>query len=178
MELLASWDRELFYWINHGWAHPFLDPFFIFWTEKRNFIIPAILVVVWMFWKGGSKGRRVIMALVLGVLLTDQVSSHVVKPMVHRLRPCVALSDARTPYGKTTSLSFPSSHASNIAGVMMILSLAYPGWWRVLFVSVALLVGLSRIYLGVHYPGDVFGGYVLGVLLGMLAWYVAGNKSD
>lgn len=175
MNVIVSWDRALFYWINHGWARPSLDPFFVFWTEPRFFVAPGIGAVIWLLWKGGDKGRRVLLALLLGVLLTDQMASHVVKPVVHRLRPCVALTDARTPHGKTTSLSFPSSHATNIAGAMTILALAYTGAWRCLFVAVALLVGLSRVYLGVHYPGDVLGGFVLGIFLGSMAWKVTGR---
>lgn len=169
MESLSRLDLSVFYWINHGWGRPWLDPVFIFFTEKEFFYIPIAAVFIFFLTKGGVKGRFMVLALVLAVLAADQISAHLVKPWVHRVRPCNALPDDRTPYGTSVSLSFPSSHATNIAAIMMVLGLSFTRWsWA--FALWALLVGLSRIYLGLHYPTDVLGGFLLGAGLGWLSW--------
>jgi undecaprenyl-diphosphatase len=166
---LLHCDTSIFYWINHGWARPWLDPVFIFFTEQKFFYIPIAVIVLYFLTKGGVKGRFRVLALILAVLLADQISAHLIKPWVHRERPCNTLSDDRTPYGTSASLSFPSSHATNIAAVMMVLGLSFTGkaWF---FIFWALMVGLSRIYLGLHYPTDVLGGFLLGACLGWLSW--------
>ncbi len=110
-----------------------------------------------------------VLSLGVAILLSDQSSSHLFKGWVERVRPCNALEGVLTPVGKSSAYSFPSSHAANMGASMFLLSVYYRRWtWA--FVSIALLVGLSRIYLGLHYPSDVLGGYALGLLIGFLVW--------
>jgi undecaprenyl-diphosphatase len=163
-------DVAVFRWINEGWSSPFLDSFFSFITDIRHFwILIAALLLYWV-WKGGYKGRWLVLSLVLAVLLSDQTSSHVIKGCVERVRPCNAMDNVLTPAGKSDAFSFPSSHAANMGSSMFLLAMAFRPW-RWLFVLIALLIGLSRIYLGLHYPSDVLGGYMLGVLIGFIVWW-------
>lgn len=109
------------------------------------------------------------LSLGAAILLSDQSSSHLFKMWVERVRPCNALEGVLTPVGKSSAYSFPSSHAANMGASMFLLSVYFRRWtWA--FVTIALLVGLSRIYLGLHYPSDVLGGYVLGAGIGFLVW--------
>jgi undecaprenyl-diphosphatase len=173
MEWLAGWDLTLLHAVNRGWASPSADLFFKFVTHQNNFAIPALFFLGGLLVKGGAKGRWLVAALLLNILLTDQISSHVIKHLVDRPRPCQALSDVRTPDGCGPASSFPSSHAANSGGLMTMLSLAYPAWTP-LAAAFALTVGLSRVYLGVHYPSDVLGGFVLGVLCAFAVWRLKG----
>jgi undecaprenyl-diphosphatase len=78
----------------------------------------------------------------------------------------------RLPHGDRGTLSFPSSHAVNIAAAATVLGLSYPAW-SVPLAAGAAVVGLSRVYLGLHYPSDVLGGFFIGVLIGFLLDAVA-----
>jgi len=119
--------------------------------------------------KGGEKGRWVVGTMLLCVLVTDQTASHLIKPLFERVRPCNALPDILTPHGKSPAFSFPSSHATNMGGSMLLLGLAYRPWMGVTL-GVALLVGISRIYLGLHYPSDVLFGWIWGAFIGWRLW--------
>lgn len=168
---LYSIDVAIFRWINQGWSSPVLDPFFTFITQYQNFYI---ILIPWTFYLlvwGKAKGRWLVGSIALGLFIADQTSAHLLKPWIHRLRPCNALEGVLTPFGKSDAFSFPSSHASNMGVSMFLLSIAFPAW-RPLFILIALLVGLSRIYLGLHYPSDVLSGYVLGVLSGWGVWWM------
>jgi len=168
-DALYPLDVAVFRWINQGWSCLFFDRFFSFITEINHFWPLLAVLIVYLLWKGGPKGRWLVLSLVIAVTLSDQISSHVIKPLVERTRPCNVLEGVVTPFGKSSAFSFPSSHAANMGSSMLLLCLAFRRWWWV-FVSTALLIGLSRIYLGLHYPSDVLGGYLLGALLGFAVW--------
>ncbi len=160
----------VFRWINEGWSSPLLDSFFSYITDFRNYwVLIAALLAYWL-WKGGEKGRWLVLSLILAVAISDQTASHVIKGLVERVRPCNALDGVLTPAGKSGAYSFPSSHAANMGSSMFLLSMAFPPYtW--LFILIALLAGLSRVYLGLHYPSDVLGGYALGLLVGFSVWW-------
>lgn len=159
----------VFRWINEGWSNSFFDRFFSFITDIHHFYLIILPLFVYWFIGGKAKGRWLVLSLFIGVLLSDQIASHVLKYMVERIRPCNALSGVLTPDGPSSSFSFPSSHAANMGSSMFLLAMAFQPWTP-LFVVIALLVGLSRVYLGLHYPSDVLGGYALGLLLGYIVW--------
>ncbi|HVZ79650.1 MAG TPA: phosphatase PAP2 family protein [bacterium] len=172
-DLLYSADVAVFRWINRGWSCPFLDSFFSYITDYRHPLMLALIVVpvFYWLWKGGSQGRWLVLSLFAAVLISDQTASHAIKGLVERVRPCNALDGVLTPLGKSGAFSFPSSHAANMGSSMFLLSMAFPAR-RPLFLLIALLVGLSRVYLGLHYPSDVLSGYVLGVLCGWGVWWM------
>lgn len=165
--MIQHYDIAVLYWINHAWAHPWCDRLFIFVTELRNFIVPGLAGIGFLLIKGGTKGRRVALCLVIGIAFSDNVSSRIIKPIVGRIRPCQALVGLRLPHGDRGTLSFPSGHATNIATAVTIVSMSYPPASGPL-IALAILVGLSRVYLGLHYPTDVLGGFLLGAFIGWL----------
>ncbi len=163
-------DSTAFRFLNAGIANPVFDGLFPFITEVKHWQLVYVALIGGLLWKGGSRGRWCAAALMVGVLVSDQFSSSFLKEWVARIRPCTALDDVRLLVGCGAGKSFPSSHAVNNAMAAAVLWMFYPRY-RVLAVTVAVLVSFSRIYVGVHYPADVVGGWVVGVAVGVgAAW--------
>jgi undecaprenyl-diphosphatase len=101
----------------------------------------------------------------VAILLTALLVDHAIKPVVGRERPFVAAPDVAVIGGKPDDASFPSGHAGNAFAGAVTLSRTVPRlaplWW-----TLAAAVAYSRVYLGVHYPGDVITGGIVGALVG------------
>jgi len=163
MEILQQVDTALFFFINHGWENPVFDWLMPFVTKRENGFPLWIAAYILLLWKGGKKGRIAALLIIPVILLSDQISASVLKELFRRTRPCVALDGVRMLTGLKTSFSMPSSHAANICAAASFFAIFYPrGNW--FYWTLAILVCLSRIYVGVHYPSDVVVGALLGVV--------------
>ena len=156
-------DVTLFRWVNPALSNSFLDQLMPFFSGNHFFGPAFILAMVLVAWKGGARGRLCVLMLILAVALGDSVICKTLKEVIHRPRPFWTLTDVHIPkgIGKTDSGSMPSSHAANWFAATMVLLIYYRrSVWFML--PMALLVSFSRIYNGVHYPGDVLVGAILG----------------
>ena len=170
-EFLQNIDTALFYFINKTLANPLTDKIMPFITENNHWFLVYIILLGWLFIKGGAKGRvAVIMALLL-VTLTDQVNSFYIKDLFHRIRPCNALPNVHLLVNCTDSFSFTSSHAINNFGAATVFSYFYKNFRYILF-GTATLVSLSRVFVGVHYPFDILCGAMLGVFAAWVFIYI------
>ena len=174
---MEALDSRLFLVLN-GLHTGWLDTVMVSIIKMWLWIPLYILLLFLVFKQYGKRGWWVLLAVALVILCSDQLSAHVCKPLFHRLRPCfnpeleglVHLPNG-LPGGK---YGFVSSHAANTFAVATFLtatlrkSRRWIGW--VLF-SWAFISSYSRIYVGVHYPGDILAGAVLGVLIGLLGWW-------
>ncbi len=164
-------DAAIFHFVNTTLSNAAFDQFFPWFTNIHKepafvyLILPILLVFV--FYRFRWKGLG---AIALGALLTwglDVFIAQVIKPLFLRPRPFDAIETIlRT--GKPGSSSFPSGHAADSAFLAAYLSTLHPkAVWACGLV--AFLIAFSRIYNGVHYPGDVGAGALLGITLGVLA---------
>jgi undecaprenyl-diphosphatase len=176
IESIKAWDEKAFLWLN-SFHSDGLDPIVMQLTQTITWI-PLYLLLVYLIYRKDPKNMAwVIGGVMLTILLADQVSSGFMKPYFERLRPChdpqwVGLIHN---YGRCGGLyGFVSSHAANTFGMATFLTLILRKkqkgiYWLFLY---ALVVSYSRIYLGVHYPLDVFFGALVGVLSAYLSWAI------
>jgi len=143
---------------------------FITWLGDAKIIVPLLALFFVLTWQ--KRTWPLILPLAVTLLLSDQSAYHI-KHWVGRVRPSHNLPHVHLVLGAGGWLSFPSNHAANSFATATLLGfLRIPAWkwsWRLLLV-LAGLVGYSRIYIGVHYPGDVLAGAILGTLIGFVVW--------
>jgi undecaprenyl-diphosphatase len=171
---LTQLDTQLFLFFNHAIANPAFDAVFVAITNGRFWIIPGVLAALVFLYFERRKAVVVIVLSLLTVSVSDPVCNKIIKPQFHRLRPCddrVSIPNARFLLGRKTSPSFPSSHAMNMFTQAMLFTLLYrrKRVWITAFVFAG-IIGFSRIYVGVHYPFDVFWGAVFGVIIGGIVY--------
>jgi len=177
IERLAELDRAAFLLLNGKLHAPPLDSLMVALTTQDNWV--PVLAGLWLalvIW-GGRRGRMAAAMLVVAVALSDQISCSVIKPLVARVRPANALPEGtvRLLVGRSGAFSFPSAHAANNFAAASVVAWRWPRFTVMAF-SVAALVAYSRIYVGAHFPGDVVGGAVLGLMCGRGAiWMVAAS---
>ena len=177
MDALQQFDAGIFSVIN-GWHAAYFDSFMWLVTKIATWI-PMILMLLYLlsFKKGWRKTVAVVLAIALVILIADQVSASIIKPLVERARPSHNESLQSTihivngyrggPFG------FVSSHAANCFGIALLLAMIFKNrlftWTMVVW---ATLMCYSRIYLGVHYPGDIVCGAILGFLAAWLVYRI------
>lgn len=181
MEYLHALDVALFVFFNTTIANPVFDAAMPVLTDlNKHWWGLALFGAAWLllFWKGGKKGRVAATLLLVCILVTDQVNSSVLKEMFHRARPChlvdgvASVEPLRLLVPCGGGYSFPSSHAANNFGAAFLLAYFYRRWSPAFYLFAA-AVGFSRISVGVHYPSDVVGGALVGILCAgvlIMAW--------
>ena len=166
-------DQALFYQINGVWHHPVLDAVLPCTRHSNNWIPLYIGLSGWLFYQIGWKTLKWLLFALINVGLTDQISSSVFKPFFHRLRPC----NDPALVGKTRLLldqcaggfSFTSSHAANHFGIAMFIFITWgvtQKKYTSFFFVWAGVIAFAQIYVGVHYPLDIIGGTIIGLISG------------
>jgi len=206
MHWLQTLDTNLFYFVNRSLVNPFFDWLMPVLSGNNGvkgwFILLAIAAGLALLWFGNRRARLCVLLMVLIVATNDGLICNTLKHAVARPRPFVTLPDARVSgsvgqgyvppeinqYGvdmaasKGSRNSMPSSHAANWFAATMVAFLFYRrSLWFML--PVALAVSFSRVYNGVHYPGDILAGAILGAgyaaaaIIGLqAAWNWIGKK--
>lgn len=174
LEFLDHIDRNLFLFLN-GLNSPFWDQ--VMWLISGRLIwLPLYLLIIgWLVYRFKWKVIIILVMVALLIILSDQGSVYLFKEVFKRLRPChepeisglvhLVKNHCGGEYG------FISSHAANtFAMATFTLLIIRSRFYSVFIIFWATLVSYSRIYLGVHYPGDVLAGALYGFLLGVLIY--------
>lgn len=171
ISLLQELDHNLFHSINQTLTHHTLDPIMVWIRGSTNWYPFYVLLFLFLLYKGGYAATKWILSAIVNLILTDQLSSRVLKNIFQRPRPCrdifmenkfrLLLEHCSSGY------SFTSSHAANHFGLAMFITLTlnsiFPKYGRILLILWAATISYAQVYVGVHYPSDILGGGLLGI---------------
>lgn len=178
--LITFWDRIqpfdswLITHINQDWSNSFLDTVLPYMRETMFWMPLYLFLLLFVTSNFGIKGWWWVMGVVLCAALSDLISSQLIKKTIWRTRPC--RDEILGPQLRffinycPGSSSFTSSHAfSHFAQATFIFSTLRPvmGRWANLFLVWAFIIAYTQVYVGVHYPFDVFCGALLGIGIGL-----------
>ncbi len=174
--MLANIDKQLFLLINSHHNH-FFDQIMTL-ISGQIFWLPYFAIIILLFLKKNKKTALLsIIFLLIAIASADFTSVHLFKNVFQRLRPChnpdiqaivhIVNNHCGGKYG------FVSSHSANFFAIAMFASIYIKNkLFTFTSFGIAAIVGYSRIYLGVHYPGDVLGGAMLGIFVAFVFYQV------
>lgn len=172
IEYLDHIDKSITIFLNQLRAD-FMDPVMLFITHRLTWIPFYVFLLFKIVYKNDIKRSIItIIAIVIATICADRISSGLAKPYFKRERPShqeELRGKINVPGKKGGHYGFFSSHASNTfcLATMMVFIMRGKKYWRWLWIW-ATIVSYSRIYVGVHFFGDIFTGAVFGILLGLL----------
>ena len=172
IQQFISFDQKLLLGLN-GSNSLFWDGFM--WIATKMFTwIPLAIVLLYVIFKNNKIKEALLIIVLLAVVitLTDQIASGFCKPFFSRFRPT---QDPELMYQidivngyRGGRYGFISSHAANTFGIALFISLTIKSWSLAITLFIwAIINAYSRIYLGVHYPGDILFGTLVGMIIGV-----------
>lgn len=179
IEAISNFDHHLLLWLN-GHHNETMDGIMVFISGKFQWIPLYALLLYFIIKKYGKQTVWILLGAALTITLADQISVHFFKEVFQRYRPCHNLDFGYLVHTVNNKCGgkygFVSSHAANSFAIA-----TYVGFLLkrnssklplVLLLLWAAVVSYSRIYLGVHYPGDVAVGGLLGILIGFFVYRI------
>ena len=165
LDFFQSVDMNLIKWIHQYFSNPLFDIFMPIITNKKNWTLPIIVLIFLLGFFSGSRGKIALTVLIISLSFTDAICAQILKPFFERIRPShLNLEEVNLLTSKGGKWSMPSNHAANMFSLAIVLSYFYKKYKPLLFL-LAILISFSRVYVGVHFPGDVIVGGFIGVFI-------------
>ncbi len=170
-------DKYLFLKINRDAQNVFFDAIMPFCRTPIFWVPLYLFIVLFVFFNFKKQGWAWGLAAIVTAAITDLVSSHIIKPLVARPRPCMDIDFSNSVRLLASYCggngSFTSSHAANHFGLAMFFFITLRQFFPktvYLFFLWAAVISFAQVYVGVHYPTDIAAGAMLGLFIG---WVVA-----
>ena len=163
LDAIINFDTESLLWIQETLRFPFLNPVMIFITSIGNYAFVWIVISVSLVIP--QKTRKIGIMSLVALLVSFLLNNLILKDVVGRIRPYEVISGLELLVNPATDLSFPSGHAGNSFAVAVVLFQKLPRKYGIPALVLASLIGISRLYIGIHYPTDVLAGAVIGTLI-------------
>lgn len=192
---MMNWDLYLLRKINQDWTHPVLDWFLPAVSCIKAWAPFFILLILFVLWRGGYRGRLLLLSIALALGTGDGVICYTLKKSTGHIRPRDAIADVvirdlgKAPQPEIRRLfvppvqrqgsvranpdrkSFPSSHTVNMFALATTIALFHRRWGIFAYL-IAASVAWSRIYMGAHWPSDVIPSIGIGILLGWASVHI------
>ena len=171
-EIIQQLDEQALVWIAEHVRNAVLDPFMKLYTQLGNtgmlFIVLGLAMLLWR--PARRAGFSALCAMLIGLIVVN----FTIKPLVARERPWLVIEHFVNLVPEHDPNSFPSGHTNAAFAFAIAVCLSAPRrWMKITAVCMAAVMGLSRLYVGVHFPSDVLAGAAIGSLCGLAgAWVV------
>ncbi len=175
--MLQNTDETVLRWIAEQLRAEWLDPLVIFYTSLGNggWAFIAVSALLLLFRRARSGGFAALTGMTLGLLITNLT----IKPLAARPRPWIAMENFFSLVTSNDPNSFPSGHTCAAFAFAAALCVMLPQKWaKAAAMIAAALMGLSRLYVGVHFPSDVLVGAVVGTLCGLAGAWIVRRLTD
>lgn len=166
-------NADLFNFINHGFQNPVFDSVMPILTQFGEYKFVGLVLVAVILYAHITKRKtlRRIAILTFGAFLVSDAAAWVIKYMVHEPRPYAVLDNVHLLLAEDDPWGFPSGHVTSVLAVVTYLVLnmkeiAEKNYKIIdaLLIIFAVLIMFSRIYVGAHFPGDIAGGAIIGII--------------
>ena len=163
IESLMNLDSNILLFLQEYVRNPILNALLIPFTLSNNSgILCFVIIALFLYFK---KHRKVGILMTISLILEFVI----IKNWVARIRPYEMIDGLTLLVGKANDLSFPSGHTGSAFALAVVVFMVMERKYGIIALVLASLMGFSRLYVGIHYPSDVLGGIVLGVITSIIA---------
>lgn len=178
LNTILDFDRNLFLAINNGWSNPINDIIFAVLTLLGSdyVMLPIVGIAIYIFDRKNFKGNLI---LIISALVIGGILVHILKELVDRPRPLGGMKELikegkvhiNVIFEPLNIVSFPSGHSQTVFTAATVLGYTYRRYIYVFFL-IAFFSGISRVYVGAHYPLDVLAGGIIGAGISIATIYI------
>ena len=166
IESLINFEGSILLFLQNYVRNPVLNALLIPFTLSNNAGISCILIVAVFIYFKSLRKAGILMGISL--LLEFLLNNLIIKNLFARIRPYEVIDGLILLVGKAPDYSFPSGHTGSAFALAVVIFMVMDRKYGIIALILASLMGFSRLYVGIHYPSDVLGGVILGVVTSII----------